>query len=218
MPGTLAPTLSVGASAAEVLLGEHLTRLVAGAEGRLLVLGGGLAAAALDRLVRVPAVRAIDVVAASPTDRHLLARFGTDGEVPVRIHPGWSRAGVQRHAVDTAVSAFGLVAADDPGALLAAVATLLAPDGRLRFLEPAPARGLARHLEHALAPLWAAAVGSRRPSPTVAWRPDVDVPATIRRAGLTITDIERSTMPTLVAPLRHVALGVARRCLTERIR
>ncbi|MBK9180100.1 MAG: hypothetical protein IPM45_11155 [Acidimicrobiales bacterium] len=199
-------TLAVAPGPAEVVLGEHLARLTAGAEGRVLVLGGGLAVAAVERLVRVPAVRAVDVLVATPVDERLLV--APDGEVPVRA---WGQG-----QVDTVISAFGLAAASDAVALLATVTPLLAAGGRVRFLEPAPARGLAGRLERALAPVWTA-VGPRRPT-GAPWRPGIDVPAAIRRAGLTITDIERFTMPTLVVPLRHVALGVARRTPTGRTR
>lgn len=122
---------------------------------------------------------------AVPTVREVIELAGPDGA------PG---------AVDHAVGAFVLAGHPRLRALLTLVHAALVPDGSLHFCELVPGPGLPSRLATPL----------RLPAPLGTWFPSNDVPAEVRRAGFTITDIERFDMPTLVAPLRHAALGVAR--------
>ena len=103
---------------------------------------------------------------------------------------------------DTVLSTFALCRVADLDATLAAVARLLAPGGRLLFLEHVPPPGWRRRARHAVAGAWAILAGG--------CRFDRDVPSAVRRAGLIVTDIERFTMPTAVWPLRSCAEGSAR--------
>jgi SAM-dependent methyltransferase len=103
---------------------------------------------------------------------------------------------------DVVVSVVGLVhVADLPGAL-AAVGRALAPTGELWLVEPVARPGA---LATATATMWSfvpALAGLHLAR---------DVPAAVRASGLTITDLERFTMPTPHVPLRpFVQLRAAR--------
>jgi len=105
---------------------------------------------------------------------------------------------------DTVVSVFQLAASADLDALLARLHGLLADDGRLLFLEPGRRVGLGGRVQGLVAPALGAVTG---------WRPDQDVPMALRRAGLSVTDVERHRVPTLQPWLRHVVEGSAHRAL-----
>jgi hypothetical protein len=108
-------------------------------------------------------------------------------------HPG-------RYA--TVVSAADLIWSPDLFAALTGIARCLAPEGEIRFVEPVQRPGA---LGVVLGTVWAA-------QPVVAgMHLQRDLPATLRAAGFTVTDIERFVMPTPVWPLRHLAMGAARR-------
>lgn len=94
---------------------------------------------------------------------------------------------------DAVISVAGLTRFPDLAAALAAAVSLLRPAGRLLLVEPGyrpGPRGLAVSSMGALLPP-ARGVHLAR-----------DVPATVRAVGLTITDIRRFDLPTLVWPLR----------------
>lgn len=102
----------------------------------------------------------------------------------------------------TVVTAADLVRYPDLLAALTGIGHCLTPDGEVLFVEPVQRPGTLGVL---LGTLWsgcAAAAGMHLQR---------DLPATLRAAGFTITDIERYVMPTFVWPLRHFAVGAARR-------
>lgn len=105
---------------------------------------------------------------------------------------------------DTVVSVFQLAASDDLPALLGRVRDLLGDEGRLLFLEPTLVPGRTSRLQRLAAPGVAAVTG---------WRTDRDVPMALRRAGLSVTDVERHRVPTLQPWLRQLAEGRAHRAL-----
>lgn len=103
---------------------------------------------------------------------------------------------------DTVVCTLVLCRVPDLDAALAAVRRLLAPGGRLLFLEHVRAPGARGRIQALAAPVWERTAGG--------CHPDRDTPAAIRRAGLVITDIERFRVP-LGGPLLSPAVqGVAR--------
>ncbi len=93
----------------------------------------------------------------------------------------------------TVVGVVVLARSAEPAALLARVAAVLPPDGRLALLEPLRRAGMAGRLQALAAPGVHRAAGLR---------PGHPVPALVRAAGLVIASIERFTMPTPVVPLR----------------
>jgi SAM-dependent methyltransferase len=105
---------------------------------------------------------------------------------------------------DTVVSVFQLAAAADLRGTLEAIGRVLADDGRVLFLEPgAPVRLLGR-VQRLVAPPLGGLTG---------WRADRDIPAELRAAGLSVTDILRHRVPTLQPWLRQVLEGVAHHAL-----
>jgi hypothetical protein len=102
----------------------------------------------------------------------------------------------------TVVSATDLIRYPDLLAAVAGLARCLAPDGEIRFVEPVQQPGA---LGTILGTVWSA-----RPA-VAGLHLQRDLAATLRAAGFTVTDIERFTVPTSVWPLRHFAVGAARR-------
>lgn len=105
---------------------------------------------------------------------------------------------------DTVLSVFQLSASGDVPALLDRVRDLLGAEGRLLFLEPSRIPGRTWGLQRIAAPGVAAMTG---------WRADHDVPMALRRAGLSVTDLERHRVPTLRPWLRQLVEGRAHRAL-----
>ncbi len=103
-------------------------------------------------------------------------------------------------AFDTVVSVLHLAAAADPVAEVERAHRLLAADGALLFLEPAPDTGLGRRGQHLVAPVVGRVAG---------WRPDRDVPALLRHAGFVIADLRRVDLPRRVWPLTGLIVGRA---------
>jgi hypothetical protein len=98
------------------------------------------------------------------------------------------------------VSVIRLCAMTDLVATASVVRGLLAPGGRLLFLEPSTGSGATARVQRLLAP--AASAMSRR-------RPARDVPALLRQAGFRLTDCERSDLP-MPWPWRTFVEGSAR--------
>ena len=105
---------------------------------------------------------------------------------------------------DTVFSVFQLASAPDLAATLARIVSVLADDGTVLFLEPGRLPGLAGRTQRLLAPAMAVTTG---------WHVDRDVPASMRRAGLSITDLERHRTATTQWWLRTVIEGCAHRAL-----
>jgi hypothetical protein len=94
---------------------------------------------------------------------------------------------------DAVVSVAGLARVADLGAAVDAVTRLLAPTGILMAVEPGFRPGPGALVASSVGALLPAARGVHLAR---------DLPLTVRSAGLTVTDVERFTMPTLVWPLR----------------
>ncbi|RMH66799.1 MAG: methyltransferase domain-containing protein [Actinomyces sp.] len=105
-------------------------------------------------------------------------------------------------AFDTVVSLIRTPLVADLEGWLALVDRVLAPEGRFLFCEPTRRPGRTGRLLAAFAPLVRATAGLHL---------DRDVPAAVRAAGFTITDLDRFEVPTVSAPLRPFVEGRARR-------
>ena len=105
---------------------------------------------------------------------------------------------------DTVVSVFQLAASAELTETLRSLRQVLAEDGRLLFLEPGAQVGLAGRVQRLVTPPLRGLTG---------WRPDRDIPAELRTAGLSVIDIRRHRFPTLQPWLRQVLEGVAHHAL-----
>jgi SAM-dependent methyltransferase len=159
------------------VLREQRRRLLARAEGRVLDLSDGPD----DRLLG----RADEVVQ---------ARSAVDLLAEARA------AGADDPTFDAVVSVLHLATIADLPTELAAIHRVLAPGGRLLFLEPIRQAGWSGRLQSAASPVVRATSG---------WRVDRDLPLAIRANLFSIVDIERITMPAIVWPVRAFALGSA---------
>lgn len=158
-----------------------LARAATAARGRVLVVG--------DRPVELPIA---DPSSAGDT--------GVEEVVRVPDAVAVDAAGPATGRFDTIIAPLVLAAAADPHASLRALAAGLAGRGSLWFVEPTRRPGSAGRLEERLAPWCVARWGLR---------PDLDVPAMMRGVGLTVVDVERFVMPTVIWPLRHAVAGRA---------
>ena len=105
---------------------------------------------------------------------------------------------------ETVFSVFQFAGAPDLAATLARVARVLAPDGRVLFIEPGRLPGIAGRSQRVLAPALALTAG---------WHLDRDIPMALRRAHLSVTDLERHRTATTQWWLRAVVEGSAHHAL-----
>jgi SAM-dependent methyltransferase len=103
---------------------------------------------------------------------------------------------------DTVIATLVFCSLPDPDRAAAAIARWLTPGGRLLFLEHVRGVGLLGLAQQAATPLWA--------RPFAGCHLDRDTIATLRRAGLAVTDCERFEMPGGGPLLRTCVQGVAR--------
>lgn len=166
---------------ARAVLREQRRRLLKRATGRVLDLGDGTEPDLLDRADEVVRARSAASVAL--------------GQAPGDEHAG-------EGSFDSIVSVLHLAAVEDLDTEVAAARRLLAPEGRLLFLEPVREPGFGHRLRSAASPMVRLVSG---------WEIDRDVPYAIRSNHLIIVDIERITMPPVVWPIRTFVLGAATR-------
>jgi SAM-dependent methyltransferase len=164
-------------------------RLLAGATGRVLEVGGGTG----HNLPYYTA--ATEVVVLEPDGamrRHLEERLDTC-PVPARVvaagidDPALGSLGVPDGAFDTVVCTLVLCTVPDADAAAGRIARLLAPDGRVLFLEHVRGPGTRGALQHLLTPLWRVMVPG--------CHLDRDPVPALRRAGLLPSDYERVRLP-----------------------
>jgi SAM-dependent methyltransferase len=191
----------VTAPAERAGLADRRRRLLAGATGRVLEIGGGTGL----NLAHYPSgLERVDVLEpdAAMRDR-LLAKMPAAG-VPVEVH----EAGIEDDSLptdgyDTVVSTLTLCTVPDLDAALAAIHRVLAPNGRLRFIEHVRATGVQGLAQRATAPVWTRVAAG--------CHPDRDILAAMRANGFAVTDLDRFRIRLMVNPLINGAVqGVAR--------
>lgn len=184
-------------------LGEHRDQLLAGASGRVLEIGAGTGVnlahypeSGIESLVltepEAPMARRLeDRVSGSHRNSQVLRASADDLPFPDA-------------SFDTVVATLVLCTVPDPQRALAEVHRVLAPGGRLLFLEhvrhdePERARKQDR-----ITPIWKR-VGH-------GCHPNRDTPASIADAGFQITSLERTHVPKAPAFIQPLAIGVATR-------
>jgi SAM-dependent methyltransferase len=182
-------------------MADRRRRLLAGATGRVLEIGGGTGV----NLAHYPS--GLDTVVVLEPDGAMRERMLTKmpaAPVPVEVH----EAGIEDHSLpaggfDTVVSTLTLCTVPDLDRALAAVHRLLAPGGRLLFIEHVRASGLQGLAQRASAPVWTRVAAG--------CHPDRDILAAMRTNGFAVTDLDRFRIRMMVNPLINEAVqGVAR--------
>lgn len=178
-------------------LGEQRRRLLTAARGRVIDVGAGtglnlahLPADAIDELHLVEpdkamARRLAKRLARSPIDAIVHERPLLEARLPAAHF-------------DVVVCSLVLCSVDDQATTLARLLELLAPGGKLLFLEHVRGVGTAARMQDLASPLWQRVAGGCRPN-----RDTLDA---LRKAGFAITDCDRFRIRK-VFPL--VAVGVS---------
>jgi SAM-dependent methyltransferase len=178
------------------LVRERRRQILRQATGRVLDLGG--CAGHADAYTGADSA----VVLATPEEHgDRLRRRAAAAPVSVDVREGTVAdiAGEEAAPFDTVVSVLQLSRADPLEPLLRSIGSIMSERGRLLFLEPTAHAGFTGHVQRLLSP--AARLWTSR-------RPDRDLPASVRAAGLLMTDCERFTMP-VPWPYRSWVQGVA---------
>lgn len=140
-------------------LAERRRRLLADARGRVLEVGGGTG-------LNLPHYRAGDidsVVVVEPDGamRTRLLRRVASAAVPVEVHETTiESAALPGASFDTVVATLVLCTVDDQAAALAEIKRVLAPGGRLLFLEHVRSPGWRGRAQEVLTPLWSRTLGA----------------------------------------------------------
>jgi SAM-dependent methyltransferase len=151
----------IGASMERRWMGPRRRRLLAGARGAVLEIGGGTGA----NLVHY---RDVDRVTIAEPDPFMRSRIGPklqDSRVPVEV----SSAGAEAlpfpdGSFDTVVSTLVLCTVPDQEAVLEEIRRVLRPGGRLLFIEHVRAAGSMARWQDRLEPLWRRLLGGCHPN------------------------------------------------------
>lgn len=165
-------------------LGERRARLLATARGRVCEVGGGTGANV--RHYRPELVERLVVLEPSGPMRDRLAARARGAPVPVEVSDATLEAAPGRFgdgSFDTVVATLVLCTVPDLPAGLGAIRRLLAPGGRLLFLEHVRGVGLTERLQRAVAPAWRRLAGG--------CRLDRSTTHALREAGFVIDSLER---------------------------
>lgn len=163
-------------------LAERRRRLVAGATGEVVEVGGGTGR-------NLPYYRDVDRVVVLEPDasmrRRLLTRVPS-AAVTVEVHEtGIEDTNLPDDFADTVVASLVLCSVASPDEAVATIKRILKPDGRLLFLEHVAQPGWRGRLQSAVTPVWSRTAGAGCHLD----RPTLD---TIRAGGFAITDCHRS--------------------------
>ena len=163
-------------------MAERRRRLLAEARGEVVEIGGGTGR----NLAHYRDVARVVVLEPDPAMRAKLLGRVPSAPVPVEVHEtGIEDTTLPDGFADTVVACFVLCTVADPGPALERIKRLLAPDGRLLFLEHVRSPGLRGSLQSALTPVWSRTVGA-------GCHLDRRTLDAIRTAGFAITDCHRS--------------------------
>ena len=188
----------VGASAERRWMGARRRRLLAGARGAVLEIGGGTGA-------NLAHYRDVDRVTIAEPDPFMRSRIGPkleDARVPVEV----SAAGAEAlpfpdDSFDTVVSTLVLCTVPDQAAALEEVRRILRPGGRLLFIEHVRAAGSMARWQDRLEPLWRRLFGG--------CHPNRDTVAAIEEAGFEIETFESFHPPIAFSRLTPHVQGSA---------
>ncbi|HWS82458.1 MAG TPA: class I SAM-dependent methyltransferase [Rubrobacter sp.] len=188
----------VGASAERRWMGARRRRLLAGARGAVLEIGGGTGA-------NLAHYRNVDRVTIAEPDPFMRSRIGPkleDARVPVEV----SAAGAEAlpfpdGSFDTVVSTLVLCTVPDQAAALDEVRRILRPGGRLLFIEHVRAAGSMARWQDRLEPLWRRLFGG--------CHPNRDTVAAIEEAGFEIETFESFYPPDPLSVLTPHVQGSA---------
>ena len=103
--------------------------------------------------------------------------------------------------IDAVITVGAFCAAPDLAPAVDTVRRVLAPGGRLHFLEHVGRPGAIGMLQRMADPMWASLPNG--------CHVDHDLVAALRRGGFVILDLERCTVPSVVPFLRHWVQGTA---------
>ena len=182
-------------------LADRRARLLADATGRVLEIGGGTGA----NLAHYPAgLQGLVVLEPDGAMRERLLEKVPTATAPVEVHEAAIEdASLPSGAFDTVVSTLTLCTVPDLDVALASIRRILAPGGRLLFIEHVRAPGLQGVLQRASSPLWTRLAAG--------CHPDRDILAAMRANGFAVTDLDRFRIRLMVNPLIGVAVqGTAR--------
>ena len=188
----------VGASAERRWMGARRRRLLAGARGAVLEIGGGTGA-------NLAQYRDVDRVTIAEPDPFMRSRIGPkleDARVPVEVSAvGAEALPFPDGSFDTVVSTLVLCTVPDQAAALEEVRRILRPGGRLLFIEHVRAAGSMARWQDRLEPLWRRLFGG--------CHPNRDTVAAIEEAGFEIETFESFYPPDPLSVLTPHVQGSA---------
>ncbi|MCD6053162.1 MAG: Methylase involved in ubiquinone/menaquinone biosynthesis [Rubrobacteraceae bacterium] len=184
----------LGASAERRWMGGRRRRLLAGARGAVLEIGGGTGH-----------YRDVDRVTIAEPDPFMRNKIGPkleDARVPVEVASAGAEAlPFPDGSFDTVVSTLVLCTVPDQEAALDEVRRVLRPGGRLLFIEHVRATGSAARWQDRLEPLWRRLLGG--------CHPNRDTVAAIEDAGFEIETFESFYPPDPLSGLMPHVQGSA---------
>jgi ubiquinone/menaquinone biosynthesis C-methylase UbiE len=188
----------IGASAERRWMGGRRRRLLSGARGSVLEIGGGTGA-------NLPHYRDVDRVIVAEPDPFMRKRLGQklgDAGVPVEVSAAGAGAlPFPDGSFDTVVSTLVLCTVPDQESALDEIRRVLRPGGRLLFIEYVRASGFTARWQDRLDPLWRRLFGG--------CHPNRDTVAAIEEAGFEIDTFEGFYPPHLLSGLTPHVQGSA---------
>jgi ubiquinone/menaquinone biosynthesis C-methylase UbiE len=188
----------MAASAERKWMGEHRRRLLAGARGAVLEIGGGTGA-------NLPHYRDIDRVTVAEPDSFMRKRLGqklAEASVPVEVSDAGAEAlPFPDGSFDTVVSTLVLCTVPDQEAALDEVRRVLRPGGRLLFIEHVRAEGSTARWQDRLERLWGWLFAG--------CHPNRETVATIEKAGFEMEGFESFLPPDPLSFLQPCVQGSA---------
>jgi ubiquinone/menaquinone biosynthesis C-methylase UbiE len=188
----------LGASAERRWMGGRRRRLLAGARGAVLEIGGGTGA----NLAHYRDVDRVTIAEPDPFMRNKIGPKLEDARVPVEVAAAGAEAlPFPDGSFDTVVSTLVLCTVPDQEAALDEVRRVLRPGGRLLFIEHVRATGSAARWQDRLEPLWRRLLGG--------CHPNRDTVAAIEEAGFEIEAFESFYPPDPLSGLMPHVQGSA---------
>lgn len=180
-------------------MGERRARLLAGARGAVLEVGGGTGA----NLAHYRGVDRVTVVEPDPHMRKKLGRKAVDAGIPVEVWGAGAEAlPFPEDNFDTVVSTLVLCTVSDQAQALREMRRVLRPGGLLLFVEHVRAVGPWARWQDRVEPLWGRLFGG--------CHPNRDTIAAIKEAGFEIETYEGFYPPASLSGLTPYVQGSAR--------